>query len=60
MKAYVITTGLVFGLLVLAHILRAIAEGSQVAKQPWFILTTVAAAALFAWAMRLLRRSPRP
>jgi hypothetical protein len=60
MKAYVITTGVVFGLLVLAHILRAIAEGSQVVKSPSFILITLAAAALFVWAMRLLRRSPRP
>jgi hypothetical protein len=60
MKAYVITTGVVFGLLVLAHILRVIAEGSQVVKSPSFILITLAAAALFVWAMRLLRRSPRP
>jgi tellurite resistance protein TehA-like permease len=59
MNAYVITTGVVFGLVVLAHVLRAFAEGSQVLKQPWFILFTVAAAALFVWAMSLLRRSPR-
>ena len=59
MKAYVITTSVVFGMLVLAHILRAIAEGSQVVKEPFFILTTLAAAALFVWAIRLLRRSPR-
>ena len=59
MKAYVITTSVVFGMLVLAHILRAIAEGSQVVKEPFFILTTLAAAALFVWAISLLRRSPR-
>jgi hypothetical protein len=60
MRAYVITTGIVFALLVVAHIWRAIEEGSQLMKQPPFILITLAAAALFVWAMSLLRRSPRP
>jgi len=60
MRAYVITTAIVFALLVVAHILRAIGEGSQLMKQPPYILTTLAAAVLFVWAMSLLRRSPRP
>jgi hypothetical protein len=60
MRAYGITTGIVFALVVVAHILRAIEEGSQLVKQSPFIITTLAAAALFAWAMSLLRRSPRP
>jgi hypothetical protein len=60
MRTYVITTGVVFALLVVAHILRAIEEGPRVMKQPPFILITLAAAALFVWAMSLLRRSPRP
>ena len=60
MRAYVITTGIVFALLIVAHIWRVIEEGSQLMKQPPFILTTLAAAALFVWAMSLLRRSPRP
>ena len=34
MRAYVITTGIVFALLVVAHILRLIEEGSQLMKQP--------------------------
>jgi hypothetical protein len=55
MKAYVVTTGTVFGLLTLAHLLRIIAEGMQLAKEPWFVLITVAAAALSLWAWRLLR-----
>ena len=59
MRTYVITTSVVFALLVVAHILRAIEEGPQLMKQPPFILTTLAAAALFVWAMSLLRRSPR-
>jgi hypothetical protein len=59
MKAYVLTTGVVFGLLVAVHILRLCADGLQVATNPWFVLTTVAAAALCFWAWRLFRRLPR-
>ena len=55
MKAYLITTGLIFGLITGAHILRAIAEGPQLAKDPFFILLTVLAASLCVWAWRLLR-----
>ena len=59
MKAYVRTTGAVFGLLTLAHIWRAIEEGPHLAKEPFWVLTTVAAAVLCLWALRLLWRSPR-
>jgi hypothetical protein len=59
MKAYVITTGTVFGLLTLVHIWRAIEEGPQLATEPWYVLITVAAAALCLWALRLLWRWPR-
>jgi hypothetical protein len=59
MKAYIITTAIVFALLTLAHIWRGIEEGPQLATQPWFILITVAAAALCVWAVQLLRRWPR-
>ena len=43
MKAYIVSTGVIFGLLVLAHILRVVDEGLGPAKNPWFILTTVVA-----------------
>jgi hypothetical protein len=55
MKAYVITTGAVFGLLTLAHLARVFAEGPRLAADPWFVLVTVAAAALCLWAWRLLK-----
>ena len=58
MKAYVMTTGAVFGLLTLAHLLRIVAEGTHLAKDPWFVLITAAAGALCLWAWRLLRLSP--
>jgi uncharacterized membrane protein len=56
MKAYVITTGAVCGLLALAHVWRAIEEGSHLATDPWFLLISVAAGALSLWACRLLWR----
>jgi hypothetical protein len=59
MKAYVITTGAVFGLLTLLHLWRVIEEGPQLATEPWYILITIAAAALCLWALRLLWRWPR-
>jgi hypothetical protein len=59
MKSYVITSGSVFGLISLAHIVRVFAEGPMLAKEPWFILTTLLAVALCLWAFRLLRALPR-
>jgi hypothetical protein len=55
MKAYLMTTGVVFGLMVVAHIWRAIEEGPGLAKDPFFIVITIAATALCIWALRLLR-----
>jgi hypothetical protein len=55
MRAYVMTTGAVFGLLFVVHIWRAIEEGLALAKDPFYILITLAAAALCLWALRLLR-----
>ena len=54
MKAFLITTGLVFGLITLAHVARIVAEGHLV-TDPTFILLTLLAAALCAWAFWLLR-----
>ena len=59
MKAYAIITGTVFALVFAAHIWRAVAEGSALAKNPVFIVTTVAAAALVVWAWRVIRAMPR-
>ena len=57
MKAYVVTTGAIFGLLTLAHLWRMIEEGSHVAANPAFLLITVASAGLCLWAWRVLRIS---
>ena len=53
------TTGVLFGLLVVAHIWRAIAEGPALAKDPFYIAITIAAAAFCLWAWRLLRLMSR-
>lgn len=56
MKAYVTTTGAVFGLLTLAHIWRGFVEPNLV-RAPWFILITLITFALCLWALRLLKCS---
>lgn len=53
------TSGAIFGLLTLAHLVRVFYEGPHLAGEPFFILTTVAAAALCIWALRLLRSTAR-
>lgn len=59
MKAYLVTTAIIFGLITVAHVWRAVVEGSHVATDPVFILLTVLSAALCIWACRLLRLSSR-
>jgi hypothetical protein len=59
MKAYVMTTGAVFGLLTLAHLWRILEEGPRLIADPGYALITVAAAALGVWAWRLIRLSKR-
>lgn len=55
MKAYVMTTGAVFGLITLAHVLRVVAEGPRLATDPFFVLLTILSTALCLWAWRVLR-----
>jgi hypothetical protein len=38
LKAYLITTGSIFGLIALAHLARTIAESQRLAADPWFYL----------------------
>ena len=59
MKAYLITTAIIFALVTVAHIVRIFAEGPRLAKEPVFMLLTVLTAALTGWACRLLKTAPR-
>ena len=59
MKAYLIITGTLFGLIAVLHLLRAIAEWHLLTTDPWYFLEMaglgVLAAGLSVWAWRLLR-----
>jgi hypothetical protein len=55
MRAYVITTGTIFGLVTLAHVARIIIESPALATDPGYVLLTLASAALCVWALRLVR-----
>jgi hypothetical protein len=59
MKAYLVTTGALFGLLAIAHVVRMFNERPDLASSPWYILITVATAVLSVWAWRLLRLMSR-
>jgi hypothetical protein len=51
----VAVTGVVFGLLVAAHLWRVAAESPALASQPDFIVITLLSAGLCGWAIWLLR-----
>jgi uncharacterized membrane protein len=59
MKAYVITSGAIFGVLTIAHLLRIAVENRHLATDPFFVLITLASATLCIWAWYVLRRSNR-
>jgi len=60
MRAYLLTTGAIFGLVTVLHLWRMLGESPRLATDPWFVLLTVATAALCLWAWRLFRLSKRP
>jgi hypothetical protein len=63
MKAYLITTGTLCGILALAHIARTVAELRRLTTDVGFLLEGpgigIVAGALSVWAWRLLRRAAR-
>jgi hypothetical protein len=59
MKAYVATSGVIFALIVAAHIARLFAEGPHLLKEPVFLFTSVLSMALVTWAWRLFRQLSR-
>jgi hypothetical protein len=63
MKAYLITTGTIFTLVAVAHVLRTIAEWPRLMADHWFIVEGpglgLVAAALCFWAWRLLSLKSR-
>jgi multisubunit Na+/H+ antiporter MnhG subunit len=63
LKAYLVTTGTLFGLLAVLHLWRVVEMWHRLATDPWFVLgatgITVVAGALCLWAWRLLWTSAR-
>ena len=61
MKAYLLVTGTLFGLIAIAHFLKSIAQRDQLATAPGSFLAMAAlgvlAAALSVWAWCLLRKT---
>jgi hypothetical protein len=64
MKAYLTTTGALFALLAIAHLLRTISEWSRMTSDPGFLLEGpgigLIAAGLCVWSLRLLRTASHP
>jgi hypothetical protein len=58
MKCYILITGIIFGLITVAHVLRIIVE-PHLATDPFYIILTVLAVALCGWATWLLWTASR-
>jgi hypothetical protein len=56
-KAYVITTGVIFGLLTIAHLARMFVEEGHLAREPEYLVITALSAGLCLWAVYVLRRA---
>jgi hypothetical protein len=60
MRAYVITTGLMFLALALAHVSRVFWESQALAKDPENVIVGLIALGLSIWAFSVARRPARP
>ena len=56
MRAYLITTSIMFALITVAHIARVFLESTAVMRDPWFVGLTLLAIGMCAWGLRLLRQ----
>jgi hypothetical protein len=59
MKAYIVTSAAIFGLITVAHLVRIMMEGARLASEPVYILLTLASAALSVWGWYVLRQAKR-
>jgi hypothetical protein len=60
LRAYVITTGLIFVLVLAAHVARVFAEGFHLVTEPTFAFTSLLSLAVSIWAWRVFRGSSKP
>ena len=59
MRSYIIISGALFGLLVAVHAFRLVAEGFGPLSNPVFLVSTLASAAMSAWAWLALKSAKR-
>jgi len=59
MQAYVVTTGLMFALLVVAHIARLAVEGPAALHSPIFLLASFLSIGMLVWSVLVLVRLAR-
>jgi hypothetical protein len=59
MRTYIVTSGLLFVLLVAVHVLRLIAEGFGPLANPVFLASTGASAAMAVWARSAYKAAKR-
>jgi hypothetical protein len=57
MRAYVVTTGVIFLAITVAHVSRMLVESTALATDPAYLALTFLAAALAGWAGYLVRPS---
>jgi len=57
MRLYVMVTGIIFALVVIAHVARMITEDAALASDPVYLLITACAAGLSLWSWLVLRSS---
>ena len=57
MRLYVAVTGVLFALIVVAHVARMVMENAKLASDPVYLLMTALCAGLSFWAWVVLRRS---
>ena len=58
MRAYIAITGIVFALIVMAHIARWFEEGTSLLASPVYVAATAVSLGLAVWAAILLFRKP--
>lgn len=56
MRAYLITTTILFVLVTLAHAARVVMEGLHTLSDPAFAVSSVISVVMLVWSLRLLRR----
>ena len=55
MKRYVVTCGVIFALITVAHLWRIALESRALARDPFFVAVTVFAAVMSVWALMAVR-----